>query len=33
MSITPGNNFGQFNAQYSGVGGPRVLQLAVKLYF
>ena len=28
-----GSFFGEFNSQYSGVGGPRVLQLAVKLYF
>jgi hypothetical protein len=28
-----GSFFGEYNSQYSGVGGPRVLQLAVKLYF
>lgn len=33
MSISKGSNFGQWASQYSGVGGPRVLQLAVKLYF
>lgn len=33
MSISKGDNFGQWASQYSGVGGPRVLQLAVKLYF
>ncbi|MGD0790519.1 MAG: TonB-dependent receptor [Terriglobales bacterium] len=33
MSITKGNNFGQYTSQYSGVGGPRVIQLAVKIYF
>ena len=35
MSITPNNpaTFGQYVSQYSGVGGPRVLQLAAKIYF
>jgi hypothetical protein len=35
MSISPGDSttFGRYSSQYSGVGGPRVLQLAVKLYF
>lgn len=28
-----GTYFGEYNSQYSGPGGPRVLQLAVKLYF
>ena len=28
-----GSFFGEYNSQYTGVGGPRVLQLAVKLYF
>jgi len=28
-----GSYFGEYSNQYSGVGGPRVLQLAVKLYF
>jgi hypothetical protein len=28
-----GSFFGEYSNQYSGVGGPRVLQLAVKLYF
>ena len=28
-----GSYFGEYNSQYAGVGGPRVLQLAVKLYF
>ncbi len=33
MSITKGSNFGQYSSQYSGVGGPRVVQLAAKFYF
>jgi hypothetical protein len=34
MSISQGgSNFGQYSSQYTGVGGPRVLQLAVKVYF
>ena len=33
MSISANSNNGQNIGQYSGVGGPRVLQLAVKLYF
>ena len=33
MSISKGDKFGQYSSQYSGVGGPRVLQLAIKLYF
>lgn len=34
MSISKGgSNFGQYSSQYTGVGGPRVLQLAVKVYF
>jgi hypothetical protein len=28
-----GRCFGEYSNQYSGVGGPRVLQLAIKLYF
>ena len=28
-----GNFFGEYNSQYSGVGGPRVLQMALKFYF
>jgi Carboxypeptidase regulatory-like domain/TonB-dependent Receptor Plug Domain len=28
-----GSCFGEYNGQYGGVGGPRVLQLAVKLFF
>jgi hypothetical protein len=28
-----GNFFGEYNSQYTGVGGPRVLQLAAKFYF
>jgi hypothetical protein len=28
-----GDCFGEYNQQYSGVGGPRVLQLAAKFYF
>ncbi len=28
-----GDCFGEYNQQYSGVGGPRVLQLAAKIYF
>ena len=28
-----GNYFGEYNSQYGGVGGPRVLQLAAKIYF
>jgi hypothetical protein len=28
-----GGFFGEYNGQYGGVGGPRVLQLAVKLFF
>lgn len=35
MSIAPNNptTFGHYISQYSGVGGPRVLQLAAKFYF
>jgi hypothetical protein len=33
MSISKGGNFGQYSSQYSGVGGPRVVQLGAKLYF
>jgi hypothetical protein len=33
MSITKGSNFGQYTSQYSGVGGPRVIQLGAKFYF
>ena len=35
MSIAPANTstFGHYISQYSGVGGPRVLQLAAKIYF
>lgn len=35
MSIAPANSttFGHYISQYSGVGGPRVLQLAAKFYF
>jgi carboxypeptidase family protein/TonB-dependent receptor-like protein len=33
MSITKGSNFGQYTNQYSGVGGPRVIQLGAKFYF
>ena len=35
MSIAPANptTFGHYISQYSGVGGPRVLQLAAKFYF
>ena len=35
MSIAPANptTFRQYISQYSGVGGPRVLQLAAKIYF
>ncbi len=33
MSISANSNNGQHISQYSGAGGPRVLQLAVKLYF
>jgi hypothetical protein len=28
-----GKYFGEYNSQYGGVGGPRVLQLAAKIYF
>ena len=28
-----GSCFGEYNSQYTGVGGPRVLQLAAKIYF
>jgi hypothetical protein len=28
-----GNYFGEYNSQYSGPGGPRVIQLAAKIYF
>jgi hypothetical protein len=27
------SGFGQYNSQYSGVGGPRVVQLGAKIYF
>jgi hypothetical protein len=33
MSITKGSNFGQYSSQYSGNGGPRVIQLGAKFYF
>jgi hypothetical protein len=33
MSISKNPGFGKYSSQYSGVGGPRVLQLAIKLYF
>jgi hypothetical protein len=33
MSITKGSNFGQYSSQYSGNGGPRVIQLGAKVYF
>lgn len=33
MSISKGGNFGQYTSQYSGVGGPRVLQLGAKFVF
>jgi hypothetical protein len=32
-TITKGSNWGQNSSQYSGVGGPRVVQLGAKLYF
>jgi hypothetical protein len=28
-----GNYFGEYNSQYGGIGGPRVIQLAAKIYF
>jgi hypothetical protein len=31
--VTKGDNWGQYNSQYSGVGGPRVVQLGAKIYF
>jgi hypothetical protein len=33
MSITKGSNWAQPTSQYTGVGGPRVIQLGAKLYF
>ncbi len=33
LVISKNSNWGTYNDQYSGVGGPRVLQLAAKLYF
>jgi hypothetical protein len=33
MSITKGSKFGQYSSQYSGNGGPRVIQIGAKLYF
>ena len=33
MSITKGGNYGQYTSQYTGVGGPRVIQLGAKFYF
>jgi hypothetical protein len=33
LSISKNSNWGTYNDQYSGVGGPRVVQLAAKLYF
>jgi hypothetical protein len=33
LSISKNSNWGTYNDQYSGVGGPRVVQLAAKFYF
>jgi hypothetical protein len=33
MSITKNSDWGQYTSQYSGVGGPRVVQLGAKIYF
>ncbi len=33
MSISKNSGFGRYSSQYSGVGGPRVVQLGAKFYF
>lgn len=33
ISYSPSGTFAQYNSAYSGVGGPRVVQLGVKFYF
>jgi hypothetical protein len=33
LSISKGDKWGQYNSQYGGTGGPRVVQLGAKFYF
>lgn len=33
ITISKGSGWGEYTSQYSGTGGPRVIQLGVKLYF
>jgi len=33
VSVSKGDKWGQYSGQYTGVGGPRVIQLGAKIYF